>query len=543
MPGSDIATLQPLGKAKVSLAGAHWPLIQGIAIGALLLAGPLPLLVKFFEKLWSRPQYQFFPLMLLAAPWIGLQRLAQTPASGLRRGAAGLTCTLLIGAGVALLLGGALYLRVLGAVAALLILAAVVWHVGGPKLARAMLPAAILLLVLIPPPMGYEGMLSGRMRMLTVHASSRVLDALHVPNLVTGTVVEIPGDRLLVEEACSGINSLMSVLAFTLLYAFWQNRRVMSTIMLAGISVFFVLWANVLRIVIGAYLKARHGIDLLSGTAHESVGVILFIASLGLVLSADQVLLIFETKRQNRAAAAARHPVNSIVAPTPTIGGRFASGRINWPWWMIALAFAGIGLFLQARVGPAWPMSRPPAGAVFDPPATLAGWQRVQEDERIGRPEPEGQESRFWLYRNGSMTVAVAIDYPFQGYHPCTVCYAVSGWNLKSVDARRAIGPAAPAYYRVIMTKPPASTGFLLYGQFDEHGQWAQMPTAPTNQLESIFGPARYLALAPATYSVQVLEVGYRPLNAQQRTRVEQLFQSIGPELAHEAMRQIGIKP
>ena len=132
----------------VSRATVPW---QGIAIATLLIAGQLPLLTKFFADLWPRPQYQFFPVALIAAGYVFWDRLRDVPADRLARGSWRLTGALLALSWL-VLTGGLLYLRWMAPVSALLLLAAAAWWLGGRTLARAALPAGLLLLVMIPPP-------------------------------------------------------------------------------------------------------------------------------------------------------------------------------------------------------------------------------------------------------------------------------------------------------------------------------------------------------------------------------------------------------
>ena len=46
---------------------------QALLLMLLVLLGELPLLLKFFIDLWTRPQYDFFPLILLGTRiWPGI---------------------------------------------------------------------------------------------------------------------------------------------------------------------------------------------------------------------------------------------------------------------------------------------------------------------------------------------------------------------------------------------------------------------------------------------------------------------------------------
>ena len=263
---------------------------QAIVIAAFLLLGELPLLLKFFADLWSRPQYQFFPVALIAAGYIFWERMREMPPEQVVRGSSRVAGGLLLLSWM-VLTGGLLYLRWMAPVSTWLLLAAAVWWFGGRRLAEAVLPAGILLLIIIPPPAHFDESIANQLRVLAVHASSRVLDLVALPHLITGTVIEIPGHRLLVEEACSGINSLLSVMAFTILYGIWQRRRAWFTAVLTVAAATFVLCANIARITLGAILVHFWKIDILTGTGHELLGMLLFAVCLGLVVSFDRFLL------------------------------------------------------------------------------------------------------------------------------------------------------------------------------------------------------------------------------------------------------------
>src|SRR5436853_413288 len=82
-------------------------------------------------------------------------------------------------------------------------------------------PAWFFLWLLIPPPLNLDQRLVTRLQTFTARQSSRLLDQLGVLHVMQGNVVVIPHKHLLVEEACSGINSLFSMLACTLFFVLW----------------------------------------------------------------------------------------------------------------------------------------------------------------------------------------------------------------------------------------------------------------------------------------------------------------------------------
>ena len=97
--------------------------------------------------------------------------------------------------------------------------------------------------------------------------------------------------HLFVEEACSGIVSLLSIIACCAILAVWQNRPAPHAILL---TVSGMLWAgilNVFRITILAIGLDRLGIDLSEGWRHEALGLVLFSGTLALSFCTDRLLL------------------------------------------------------------------------------------------------------------------------------------------------------------------------------------------------------------------------------------------------------------
>src|SRR5205823_1055042 len=137
----------------------------------------------------------------------------------------------------------------------------------------ATLPAMILLSVAIPPPFELDRTLILGLQTLTAHWGSQVLDLMDVYHVLAGHVVEISGRQFMVEEACSGINSLFSVLGFTLFFVFITRRHPVHIVLLAVAAMGWVLVANVLRVFTITYFGAVYDVDLTSGWKIEFLGI------------------------------------------------------------------------------------------------------------------------------------------------------------------------------------------------------------------------------------------------------------------------------
>lgn len=508
-----------------------------LAAGLLLLVciGELPLLLKFFADLWTRPQYDFFPLILIGASYLAWDRLRDRPGMDFR-GRRLLGALLLGAAFLTLALGTLFLLRWLGGISAWIALAGCVCWIGGFKLLRVLAPSFVLLVTILPPPGRKDEAIALDLRQWAVWASGRLLDLLRIPHVSTGSLINIAGHRLGVEDACSGLHSLLAVVAVTLMLGFYWRRPAWRIVTLMCCSLVFVVWANVLRIALGAYLIETWKIDILSGSAHELLGLVLFMVCIALTASLDQFLVLLRPERPDSQNMPGVLQPRSSGAPTST------AGVPNWMGWGIAGAFVLLGAFTQVRVGGLWASPSLGAAAKFSLPATVAGWQRVDGSEQvIGRPEVLGQYSFIWTYRNGSRSALVACDYPFPGYHELATCYLASGWqpvNSAHTGSADQAGQAG-AYSEMEMQRPSPAFAYLLYGCCDEQGRWLAPESLETQSgLRLALRLSYERARAPQAYQVQVLLQGYKLAGDEDKQQLRQLFFAVRDDFAAQLARQ-----
>jgi hypothetical protein len=161
-----------------------------------------------------------------------------------------------------------------------------------------------------------------------------------------------------------------------------------------------------------------------------------------------------------------------------------------------------------------------------------------------GRPETDGAKSNFWVYHSGSLKAAVALDYPFIGFHDATICYASSGWSINSKTQHAPSAQSQNGYFHIEMAKPPLMQGQLLFAQFDEHGVAPPVtPEIPANigRLQLALTLSRQKAQSPPTYQVQTLSIGYAPTSPQQQASLRALFIAARAELSRQVASQLEV--
>ena len=518
--------------------------LSPLTIGLMALVGFGPLLAQFFWNLWNFDTYQFFPLALAGAgvlAWRGLQETERPLEEG-----AGLITVLLVLFFLGLLTAAAvMWSPWIGMAAFLVAILATAWWLGGWILVRALFPAWILLITVLPPPLKFDQRFALQLQEWATEGSSLMLALLGVPHLLSGMLIEIPGQRLLVEEACSGINSILFMTSACVFYAMWQRRGAFFLAILYALTIGCVLVGNLVRITFGAWIFFHHQIDLFSGWRHEAVGLVLTATYLVFIIAADGVLGRFFNPH-----GVGHHEEAPVKSSGSLLEGLYFEGGIK----MLAVVLALLGVVQLARgwafhygmdrakvINPAWM----DGSAKFTMPHRLAGWELISE----GKPVPkkaafeDGVFSHIWQYQKDGIVATISLDYPFFSYHDVTVCYGNSGWEVVDKKLQNATpdNGMIPCM-EVVLAKKDSVKADLFYSTIDETGVWLEQPgerspyDAEGNTLDKgdlgsrLENRLRQLPFAGDSfdkqfnYRIQLLAAARGGLGSAQRRQVEKLF-------------------
>jgi exosortase B len=141
---------------------------------------------------------------------------------------------------------------------------------------------------LVPLPASFVDALTGPLKQLVSVGAERVLYAAGYPVGRSGVVLEVGQYRLLVADACSGLNSMISLSALGLLYLYLVRRPswLHNAIIVASIlPIAFI--ANVVRVLLLALVTYYYGDAAAQSFLHGVAGLILVTAALLLVLALD----------------------------------------------------------------------------------------------------------------------------------------------------------------------------------------------------------------------------------------------------------------
>jgi exosortase len=530
---------------------------MSLALVALIAAAHLPLLLLQGQRLWDDPNYQFFPLILAGAGYLAWRDTRDL--GRLEPGKRSLSQALIGVSWLLLAFAGLIIAPWLGAVVALIAVLAVAYAWGGSRLVLGLLPAWALLWVIMP--LQFEESLTLSLQAIASRWSSAVLDVIGVLHLPSGLVIEVPGQRLFVEEACSGIHSLFTVLAGTLFFIFLTHCSVVRALVLLAAAVVWVLLGNTTRIVTVAWALANHGIDLTSGWPHELLGQVVLLTALILIVSTDAIysviasicrqqwaLIVAAWNRDRRDAKVneAAGPVTVVEETGPPEPTRLPEpARAGVGSWPVAMAYGGLALALAVWIWPCLKESFVSRGVLVSKlqssltadslPARSGSLERVEfKTESRGQGNGLGEFSRTWQYRMGPHPVSASVDFPFVGWHELTICYRGQGWKL---DKRRVRRHENTTFIEDTFTRASGEQALLMFRLFDAEGNPVDVPDDPRMSRLSRYFERLAVWKEDARREirqrfsvrdqVQVFVQSHRPLTDDERHVVQQFFQTV----------------
>jgi exosortase len=185
----------------------------------------------------------------------------------------------------------------------LVLLCGIVLFLFGSEMLRLTAFPIAWLLFMIPLPSIIFYSITFPLQLLASKLAVFILDVVRIPNVCEGNVIYLANFTAGVAEACSGIRSLISMLAFAVLIGYLLNMTLRSRFILAIAAVPIALGMNAMRVagtgIMGNYFGARWA----EGFFHTFSGWLLFIGSLGLMLWLVRILRLFEPRPMRERVA------------------------------------------------------------------------------------------------------------------------------------------------------------------------------------------------------------------------------------------------
>ena len=418
-----------------------------------------------------------------------------------------------------------------------------------------------LLWLMVPAPFNLDQKLITKLQFVGSRLSSFVLDAVGIQHLMDGNTLWLRSKQLFVDEACSGIISMLSIVACAIIYAVFKNRSPLHLALLALASIGWATLLNVVRISTIAYVLDTWGVDWSIGALHEILSLVLFLVAFLRILCTDQILLAclapvvpawnewygYDIRFGKRLATGwdwltavgqPSHdkvdeiPVADVLVTPPTTPRR--SFR-----WFVPVIFGPLAAVQGALLVYAFQRAPERLSSVqtaiqldeHDMPSVLCGLNKVGfQAHKRSADNIQGKYSRTYVYLSADgLRYMLSFDFPFPGFwHELTECYVATGWEPIE---RQVVSDAADEqlgrpwkFVEATFAKSDGLFGSLCFSEFNQFG----IPYEPQiNWLREggSFWNSRNLYLKERQiFQVQVWMEGVAASNSEQRQKARELL-------------------
>jgi len=136
------------------------------------------------------------------------------------------------------------------------------------------------LFLCIPPPLTLWSTINDILKYIIIAGVGKIFYLVSLPYFIEGYLISIPGKVLEIANACSGVNSLQSLIAIGLLASHFLNANYVkkSIILLSTIPI--AILVNLLRVALMGVLFYYYNFNIIEGFTHDITGIILFFIEL-----------------------------------------------------------------------------------------------------------------------------------------------------------------------------------------------------------------------------------------------------------------------
>lgn len=216
-------------------------------------------------------------LWLVRERWEQLRRLRPAP-SWMGAG--------LIGGGILVLLAGSLgaelFLQRTSMVAVIL---GLIWFNLGWGAVKLLAFPVLFLLLAVPIPQIVLNVIAFPLQLFAAQAAEWSLNLLAIPVYREGNIIELSHTTLEVAEACSGIRSLVSLIALSIIFAYFAQKHIGPRLLLTVSAIPIAVIANAFRVAGTGVLAHVYGTAAAQGFYHTFSGWLVFVVAFAILLA------------------------------------------------------------------------------------------------------------------------------------------------------------------------------------------------------------------------------------------------------------------
>jgi len=175
------------------------------------------------------------------------------------------------------IVGFVFYFNFLSAISFLVVLSGLVLYFWGKKGLKCLLFPLCFLIFMIPFP--FLDNIGNWLQSLSANWSASIIGAMGIPVAISGGEIRLEEAAFIIGVPCSGINTLISLLALTAIFGYFLRGRFYKRAILFVIAVPIAVLANLVRIVSVLLIANYYGAEAAMSFFHTYSSVLFFVVA------------------------------------------------------------------------------------------------------------------------------------------------------------------------------------------------------------------------------------------------------------------------
>lgn len=168
----------------------------------------------------------------------------------------------------------------------LLTIAGLILYLGGKQALKTFAFPLAFIIFMLPLPLVAVANISFKMKIFAAEMSKIFINGIGIPAIRSGSEIIMRHSNLMVGDPCSGLRSLISLLALGGLFSYYANVSYIRKTILFAASIPLALASNIARISFLCFMSEVYGPKSAEGLVHDAAGMMVFVlAFIGMVVA------------------------------------------------------------------------------------------------------------------------------------------------------------------------------------------------------------------------------------------------------------------
>ena len=172
----------------------------------------------------------------------------------------------------------------------LIVLTGLILFFYGSAVFRKILFPVLFLVFMIPIPLVIISNISFKLKIFAATIATDILYNSGIPAVREGSLIRMRHAQVVVDDVCSGLRSLISLMALGSIFAFWMKSVMMKRCILFLTTIPIAIITNVARIVFLAFVGEIWGVEYSTGLLHDFSGFLVFAFAFALLYAMQRVI-------------------------------------------------------------------------------------------------------------------------------------------------------------------------------------------------------------------------------------------------------------